>query len=327
MRCRFLALVAVSVASVLGCVASASSASAPPTLTFKLFVNTSLPLGQVLWTGSSFVYIAEHQGRLLTSDPQGQSVQQFASFAQGGDEMRCAEGLGAPYWPAGVYCHMPDNRILRISSDGQTISLLTRLPSSAGNTSDGAIAFDNVGHFGHRMLVASGGSESNGGAIFAVTPKGKVTRIGGYPGPGGADNITVASTRFGTASGDVLITVDENKITGSVMAMDSHGRTRLLASHLGNGVNPLNVIRASPSKRSEDAAAPGFYFGDTESGNVYMVPAAELRPYVGDVIVGGELHSWFWILRPTHSGGFQTLRLETNLPSKQWALEGAAYVP
>ena len=48
---------------------------------------------------------------------------------------------------------------------------------------------------------------------------------------------------------------------------------------------------------------------------------------VGDIIVGCEFHSWFWIVRPTHSGGFQTLRLQSNLPSKPWALEGAAYVP
>jgi hypothetical protein len=326
MRRWLLAAAALSVASVFVCVASASSASAP-TLTFKLFVNTSLPLGQVLWTGSSFVYIAEHQGQLLTSDPQGENVQPFANFTQGGDEMRCATSIGAPYWPSGVYCHTPDNRILRITSDGKTITLLTRLPSSAGHVSDGAITFDTVGHFGHRLLVASGGSESNGGAIFAVTPRGTVTRIGSYPGPGGADNLAVASTRFGTASGNVLIAVDQNKVTGSVISMNSHGHTSVIAAHLGNGVNPIDVIRASPSTRSPDAAAPGFYFGDTESGNVFMAPAADLRPYVGDVIVGGELHSWFWIIRPTHSGGFKTIRLQNNLPSKQWALEGAAYVP
>ena len=326
MRRRLLAVIVVLVVSVLVCVASASSAGAPP-LTFRLFVNTSLPLGQVLWTGSSFVYIAQHQGYLLSSDPQGENLQRFATFAQGGDETRCAESIGAPYWPAGLYCHTADNRILRISSDGQTISLLTRLPSSAGPVSDGAIAFDNVGRFGHRMLVASGDSTSNGGTIFAVTPKGSVTRIGSYPGPGGADNITVASTRFGTASGNVLIAVDESRASGSVIAMDSLGRTRRIASHLGNGANPIDVIRASPATRSPNAAAAGFYFGDAESGNVFMAPAAELRPYVGDIIVGCEFHSWFWIVRPTHSGGFQTLRLQSNLPSKPWALEGAAYVP
>jgi hypothetical protein len=59
---------------------------------------------------------------------------------------------------------------------------------------------------------------------------------------------------------------------------------------------------------------------------VYFAPAASLRPYTGDVIVGGEQHAWFWILRP-HGTRFETIRVQTNLASKKWTLEGAAFVP
>jgi hypothetical protein len=94
-------------------------------------------------------------------------VEPFASFRQGGEEMRCATSLGRPYWAPGIYCHMPDNRILRGSPDGAKMTLIARLPSSAGRVADGALAFDNVDLFGDRLMVASGGSLSNGGRVGA----------------------------------------------------------------------------------------------------------------------------------------------------------------
>src|SRR3954452_17764035 len=305
--------------------ATAASATGP-TLRFRLFTTTNLPLGQVLWTGSSFVYTAEDVGTIETSDARGRNLEPLASFKQGGEEMRCTGSIGKPYWPPGLYCHTPDNRILRIARDG-TMKVLTRLPRSAGRVSDGSIAFDNVGAFGHRLLVASGGSKSKGGRIYAVGQAGRVSLVGSYPGPGGADNIIVAPRSFGRAGGQLLIAIDQRLVSGRVVAIDHRGAVTVLADDLGDGVNPIQIIRSAPRKRTSSSARPGFYFGDTHTRNVYFAPAAALRPYVGDVIVGAEMHAWFWILRPKAGGGFETLRVNTNLPSRKWSLEGAAYVP
>ena len=311
----------------LGAAAASAAAASPPTLHFRVFARTNLPLGQVLWTGRGFLYNAEDVGEMEVSDPHGANVEPYASLRQGGEEMRCATSLGRPWWPAGIYCHTPDNRVLRFSPDGSTMTTIARLPSSAGRVSDGALAFDNVGLFAHRLLVASGGSSSNGGRVYAVAPSGRVAMVGKYPGPGGADNMLVAPKLFGSAGGSVVMSIDQRLVSGRVIAMDAHGVVTTLASKLANGVNPIQVIRSPPPRRAAGAAPAGIYFSDTYSKNVYFAPAAALRPYVGDVIVGGELKAWFWIIRPDAKGSFETIRLRTNLPSKKWGIESATYVP
>ena len=154
-----------------------------------------------------------------------------------------------------------------------------------------------------------------------------MTLIGKYAGPGGADDMVIAPKRFGTAGGSVLISIDQRLVSGRVIAMDGHGVVTTLASKLANGVNPIQVIRSPPPRRAAGYAPGGFYVSDTGSKSVYFTPAAALRPYVGDVIVGGELKAWFWIIRPNAKGSFDVLRLRTNLPSRHWGIESATYVP
>ena len=66
---------------------------------------------------------------------------------------------------------------------------------------------------------------------------------------------------------------------------------------------------------------------DTGSTDVFLVAAAQLAPYVGDVIVGSEVKGMFWVVRPRpHGRGLQTLLLPTTLPAATYDLEGATYV-
>jgi len=55
------------------------------------------------------------------------------------------------------------------------------------------------------------------------------------------------------------------------------------------------------------------------------VPASELRPFAGDVVVGSEVSGLFWVVRPRGSG-FAALRLPTNLGGKKYNFEGTIYV-
>jgi hypothetical protein len=155
-------------------------------------------------------------------------------------------------------------------------------------TADGALAFDTSGAFGYALLAATGRS---GGAV---------RRIGAEPTPGGADEIAVAPARFGAASGQALLAVDAGK-SGSLVAMDSSGRARTLLT-LPDGPNPLVVI-APGQAPAAGAATPGLYVTDTLSRDAYLAPAAELAPYVGDVVVGSELRGLFWAVAP-HGSGF-----------------------
>jgi hypothetical protein len=299
---------------------AATPAQAP--IHFSTFVTTDLPLGEVQWTGREFLYNAENLGKLEVSDAKGGNIRTFATFDQGGEEMRCRVPT-VKYWPDGVYCHTPDNRIVRFNRDGTGLTEIARLPGN--ENSDGAIAFDTVGRFGYGLVAATGGSASNGGEVYVVRTSGKVTLVGGYPGGGGAENIAIAPARFGRHGGSVLIAIDEDHVQGRVLAMDRKGKVEPIATGLGNGINPIVVVEASPAKRAAGSPAAGAYFSDTLTKAVWFAPAAALKQYAGGVMVGSELQGDFWIVRPK-GNGFEKVALASDLPRQPWNFEGACYV-
>jgi hypothetical protein len=299
---------------------AAASAATAPTLNFSVFAQTDLPLGQAYWTGREWLWNAENEGKIEAADATGRNVRVFAAFDQGGEEMRCAVPPNK-LWPDGVYCHTPDNRVVRFNRDGSNMTQLAKLP--VPDNSDGGLAFDDAGRFGYALLVSSGGSGSDGGQVFAIRKDGRVQAIGSYPGPGGAENIAIAPARFGTAGGWCLISIDQDHVMGRVLAIDPKGTVKVVASNLGNGLNPIVVVKgAHPSARSGTAA--GFYVADTISKAVYFAPLGTIAE--GTVVVGTELTADFWAITPTKSG-FSAVPVATDLPRRDWNLEGSAYVP
>ena len=303
---------------------SSAAAATGPALSFILFAQTDLPLGQALWTGREWLWNAENAGRIEAADPDGRTVHPFASFDQGGEEMRCAVPPNK-LWPDAVYCHTPDNRIVRLNRDGSGFTQLATLP--AAGDSDGGLVFDDVGRFGYALLASTGGSGSDGGQIFAVRKDGRVQTIGSYPGPGGADEIAVAPARFGSAGGACLIAVDQDSVTGRLLAIDRKGNVQTLASGLGSGLNPIVVVRPAPSARPPGGPAPGLYLADTTSMQIWFASASSLQGFIGSVLVGTELTGDLWAIRPDGSGGFDVLPAATDLPQHPWNFEGSAYVP
>jgi len=300
----------------------ASSASAAQPAHFTLFVQTDLPLGQATWTGREWLWNAENLGRIEAADADGRNVRPLASFDQGGEELRCAVPPNR-FWPDGVYCHTPDNRVVRLNRDGSNLTQLATLP--AGGNSDGGLVFDDVGRFGYALLVSTGGSGSDGGQVFAVRKDGRVQTIGAYPGPGGADEIAVAPAVFGTAGGWCLLSIDKDSTSGRVLAIDRKGNVKTIASGLGNGLNPIVVIRPAPKTRSP-GPAPGLYLADTASRQIWFAPASAFDELSGRVLVGTELTGDFWLLEP-NGAGFDALPFATDLPRQPWNLEGSSYVP
>jgi hypothetical protein len=314
----FLALLTLTLLAV-----APASAESGPALHFTVFAQTDLPLGQTMWTGQEWLWNAENLGRIEAADAGGGNVRAFASFDQGGEEMRCAvppNGL----WPDGVYCHTPDNRVVRFARDGSNMTQLARLPA-AGN-SDGALAFDDVGRFGYALLVATGGSASSGGEVFAVRKNGRVQPLGSYPGPGGADEIAVAPSGFGAAAGWCLLAIDQDSVSGRLLALDRKGTLKTIATGLGNGLNPIAVVRPAPKTRPAGSPAPGLYLADTNSKAIWFAPASGLSSYVGSVVVGTELTGQLWVVRP-RGGGFDVLPATADLPQQGWNLEGSTYIP
>jgi hypothetical protein len=302
----------------------AAGVDAGPTLHFSVFAQTDLPLGQAYWTGREWLWNAENDGKIEAADANGRNVRTFFAFDQGGEELRCAVPPNK-LWPDGVYCHTPDNRVLRLNRDGTNPLELARIPADAN--SDGALAFDDVGKFGYALLVATGGSGQNGGQVFAVRKNGRVQPIGSYPGPGGADEIAIAPAKFGSASGWCLITVDNDPNGGTLLAIDRKGTLRTIAPSLGNSLNPIAVVKPAPKARAAGGPAPGLYLADTVSKAIWFAPASAFESFVGTVVVGTEVDSKLWVIRPNSSGGFDALPAASDLPSQGWNFEASAYVP
>jgi hypothetical protein len=176
------------------------------------------------------------------------------------------------------------------------------------------------------MLVAATGRSSGtppGGTVYTISPSGGTTAVGSYPGPGGADEIMIAPPGFGSAAGEALLTVDDGLNGGSVVAVTRSGAVRTIAN-LPSGPNPIAAITRAPARSSQPP--PGLYVTDTNTQNVFFVAAAQLAPYVGDVIVGTELGGQLWVIRP-RGNGFQTRLLPNDLPTTGLNLEAAAWIP
>ena len=300
------------------------AASTPKPLSFAVFAKTGLPLGDVVWTGERFLYVAERTGKIKASGPSGKGLTSFASLPPEYEEMRCALSPGDHGWTAGdLYCHGPHGEIWRVAPNGSW-NVFATLPDA--ELQDGAVVFDTAGGFGHALLAASGGSASQGGTVYALTPGGDVRRIGAYSGPGGAENLELAPGSFGSASNQLLLAIDGRGKGGRLLAMAPGGAVRTLAT-FQYGINPIAVIGRGDVPRG--AARPGLYLTDTLVKNVYFAPAAQLAPYAGSVFVGREKgFGVFWVVRPEGSK-FGVLRVRSNLdlPHGPWNFEGAVYIP
>jgi hypothetical protein len=305
--------------------ATGSASAAPSPLSVRVFADTGIALTDILWTGKRFLYVENTKNTVWSAPVSGTPLSSFASMPNVVEETRCRVSPGAHGFRRGdIYCHAPDNTIYRISEDGSEVAVFGRLPSQ--ETSDGALAFDTVGRFGYALIAAtgrSGAAQSPAGTVYALGPAGSVRMIGSYSGPGGADEIAITPRRFGTAPGWVALTLDGGN-HGAIVLMGPRGQTRQIAS-LTDGPNPIAAITAPSSRRRPTSPQAGLYVTDTASHKVFLIPAARLAPYVGDLIVGSELNAMFWVVRP-RGRGFQTLFVPTSLPPGAYNLEGAAYV-
>jgi hypothetical protein len=311
----------LAVAALAFCV---TGASGKPNIQFRVYADTGIRLTDIVWTGNRFLYVENTTNAVFSAGPSGAPLTKFASMPKLVEETRCRLSPGAHGFPAGeIYCHAPDNVIYRISRDGSNMSVFARLPDSA--VADGALAFDTVGKFGFSLIACtgrSGAATPSGGTVYAIRASGAVRKVGTYEGPGGADEVAVTPAGFGSAGGKLVLPVDAGA-TGTLVTMDARGRTRTIAS-LPDGPNPIAVVKAPP-RHPRRTPPPGLYVTDTASHDVFFAPAAQLRPYIGELVVGSELKGLFWIVRP-RGNGYQTLRLPATLPGSGFNLEGATYI-
>jgi hypothetical protein len=303
----------------------------PPKLTLRFHVIARTPqkLNSLVWTGSRFLYVQNTTNTVWAAPPAGHPLQRFATMPRLVEETRCILSPGSRGFPPGaIFCHSPDHKIYEISPDGWSVTVFAKLPAPYPPASDGALAFDTVGRFGYRLVAAtgrSGGGQAAGGVVYTIGPHGSVHKVGGYAGPGGADELVIAPRRFGAVAGDALLTVDAGASGGTVVAVEPSGRTRTIAT-FPEGPNPIAPIpKPLTGAGSTRVPVPGLYVNDDRTGYTYMAPAAPLGSYAGGVIVGAEARPRFWILEP-RGDGFVKTPLRDNLPAGTYSLEQAIFV-
>jgi hypothetical protein len=318
-----LALSALAVALAMATVVPASSG--PPALTFSIFVHTTQNMDSIVWTGSQFLYVQNTENTVWVAPPTGLPLRRFATMPRLVEETRCIRSPGSHGFPRrAIFCHSPDDKIYELPEGGGVARVFAALPVPPGTVSDGALAFDDVGTFGHRLVAAtgrSGAGQALGGAVYTIDPSGRVRQVGTYSGPG-ADNVVIAPPGFGSAAGAALLAEDGGSGPADLVAMDARGATHVVV-RLSSGLNPIVALpRATPR-----AGLPrsGLYVTDDETGNTYFAPAAELAPYAGDVLVGSELGGRFWIVEP-HGSLFRALPVRHRAMHAK-SLEAAIFVP
>lgn len=283
--------------------------AAPAGLHFTQFARLPPKLDSLVWTGKRFLYVENTANTVWSAPVAGSPITRFATMPRLVEETRCVLSPGTHGWPAGmVFCHSPDHKIYELSPDGR-VRLFARLRAAYPPAGDGALAFDDVGRFGYRLVAAtgrSGAKQPPGGLVFTIDSGGSVRRVGAYPGPSGADELAIAPKSFGSAAGEALLTVDAGK-TGALVAVSPRGRARVLA-HLPDGPNPIVVL----GRRGR------LYLTDDTSHVLYTAPAP--AGHAGDVLLGAEVSGAFWLVRPS-GGGFAVQPVASSLTGKTRSLE------
>jgi hypothetical protein len=184
------------------------------------------------------------------------------------------DGAGCSFAADGVYALEPSKTpgVIQIDALGQ----VRRLADLPAGTAPGGIAFDDVGRFGHRLLVTA--SVHGAAVVYAFDCAGRVatitTRATSVEG-----GVVVAPTTFGAFAGD-LVGADEH--SGVLVAIGPDGGSQILArSGLPSGgdigVESVGVV-------PNDVRGESAYLADRRSpGNRHPGTDSILR------LTGGQL--------------------------------------
>jgi hypothetical protein len=199
------------------------------------------------------------------------------------------DGSGCSFDRDGVDALEPKARpgVIQIDASGQA----RRLVDLPAGISPGGIAFDDVGRFGHRLLVTA--TLRGTAVVYAIDCAGRVATITTHA-PSVEGGIVVAPTTFGDFAGD-LVGADEH--SGRLVAIGPDGGSRILArSGLPSGgdigVESIGVIPIAVRGASAylaDRRSPGNPHPGTDSIlRLTGTQLAQAGAQSGDLLVATE---------------------------------------
>jgi hypothetical protein len=314
-------------ALVAGLLATGVAEASKPYLHVTVFARTGKNMDSIVWTGSRFLYVVNTENTLWSAPAAGMPLTLIATMPKLVEETRCILSPGAHGFPTGmIFCHSPDNKIYEMRTDGSSLHVFATLPAPASPAADGALTFDDVGRFGYQLVAAtgrSGAARPSGGVVYTVSDRGTVHEVGGYKGPGGADEVMIAPSNFGTLAGEALLTVDAGASGGHLVAMGPSGHSSSLASFPGDGPNSIVAIPAHVE--TTGSPAPGVYITDDLSQDIYYVSASQLARFAGDLFVVTEVKGRMWVVEPSGSG-VRAMEVADTLRKKGHGIEQAILI-
>jgi hypothetical protein len=176
--------------------------------------------------------------------------------------------------------------VIRVTPDGQA-GAFASIP--AAKTLSG-IAFDTVGRFGHRLLVAGPAAHGDGTLIVAVGCNGRVATVAtGLPVFEGG--FAVAPAGFGSHGGEVVV---PDELSGRILAVSASGEAvELAASGIATGgdigVESVGVVPLSGGVLVADRGTPGNPHPGTDSVlRLEQAALATAGVAPGDILVAAE---------------------------------------
>ena len=188
MRKRLSSIGFVLLAALAVAVTAGSQDRAAPYFHVTIFAHTTHDLDSVVWTGEQFLYVVNTQNTVWSAPPAGMPLTLFVTMKALVEETRCIASPGTHGFPAAeIFCHSPDNKIYEISANGASIHVFATLPAPYPPASDGALIFDDLGHFGYQLSrrpAGPGAAKPRGRCRLHGRPDGNRPRGRQLRGPG-----------------------------------------------------------------------------------------------------------------------------------------------
>ena len=130
-------------------------------------------LDSLVWTGTQFLYVQNTANTVWAAPPAGLPLRQFATMpqARGGDPLRPSRPVGRASRPARSSATRRTTRFMKSARTARASRCSRRFPRPTRPRRTEHSAFDSVGHFGYRLLAAtgrSGAAKPAGGFVYTI---------------------------------------------------------------------------------------------------------------------------------------------------------------
>ncbi len=230
------------------------------------------------YAGNKFVgsvYIGVNNKQLYSTNLSGTGLQLFGNpiTAPSPAPPTLSSSLGLGGFPSRDVYASDGATIYHFSNNGLNQRIFTTLPSCGCFVR--GIMFDDVGSFGHKMIVST-----TSGQIFSVTSAGVATQIANLGQD--TEGLAIATAGFGPYAGSLLV---GSEYSGQIHTINP---STMVVTDLGINIPGAEMLSSVPLSLGEGGPLEGFY-APNYPADVLKAGANQFYGLQGDLLVTGEL--------------------------------------